>query len=466
MSGDTIAAIATPPGEGGIAVVRISGPAAIDVAESCFAGPRKLRQTPGHTACVGSLIDDKKSPVDEVVCTVYRGPNSYTGEDVVEVSCHGGAFVTRRVLETLLGAGARMAEPGEFTKRAFLNGRIDLAQAEAVADLIRASSDAAHRSSVAQLEGALSGKVKSLRDGLAEVLGMLELELDFAEEGLEVADRTKVLDLLGSSREALENLLATYRYGRIYREGVKVVLAGAPNVGKSSLLNALLNQDRAIVTDIPGTTRDTLEETIIIGGVMFRLVDTAGVRQVSDPVEAEGVRRAEREIGEADVILFVLDASRPVSREDIGLSKRVLALTSNAPGKLVMLVNKADIEVGRFSLDGLRNSSETDSRVLRTSALVGTGLNELRDTLRNLVLEGNSLSGDSSVTITNARHYSSLLRAKGSLNKAEESFQSGMSGEFVAVDLRASIDNLGEIIGAVTTDDILNSIFSKFCIGK
>lgn len=463
---DTIAAIATPVGEGGISVIRISGPSAILLAARGFRGKTNLTAADSHTIHVGEFLDAAGDPIDQVVAGVFREPSSYTGEHVVELSCHGGVFVTRRILETLIGFGARLAQPGEFTKRAFLNGKIDLSQAEAVADLIRAKSERSHTASLRQLKGELSKRITAIRDALVEITGLLELELDFVEENLEFADKNKLMAQVDSALSQIASLVGTYHSGRLYRDGVRVVLAGMPNVGKSSLLNALLRENRAIVTDIPGTTRDTIEESVVIQGVPFTIVDTAGLRETVDRVEQEGVRRSHDQVRSSDVLLLILDLSRSLEHEESALAERLVNDMRKESTPVILVLNKKDLGTG---LNGeLAQVAERlrPGGVVRISALTGDGLEELEETLVRTALGAGLHREDASITVTNARHYDALVRAETSLNMARESLLKNESNELVAVDLRAALDCLGEITGVVTTDDILNDIFSKFCIGK
>ncbi len=465
VNNDTIAAIATPIGEGGISVVRVSGPHAISVASHGFKGRTRLEDAPSHTAHYGKFVDTSGNPADEVVALVFRSPHSYTGEDVVEISCHGGILVTRRILELLLEHGARHAGAGEFTKRAFLNGRIDLSQAEAVADLIKAKSDRAHESSMQQLEGRLSRRIQTIRSKLIEALGLLELELDFVEDHLEFIDKSKVAELLESTLAELTAMADTYKAGRVYREGLKVVLLGAPNVGKSSILNSLLNSDRAIVTDIPGTTRDVIEEALQIDGVLFRVVDTAGLRESNDPVEMEGMRRTTQQVSEADILLFVLDSSRPLDPSELRLAEEMVKQTKGSQRGIVVF-NKSDLPT---AINGVVVEKALHLATLPSaaiSALTGEGMDRLKDLLARSAINGLYNSTDDGITVTNIRHYEALRRSSESLVFALDSLRQGSSSEFIAVDIRASLDSLGEIIGIVTNEEILNSIFSKFCIGK
>ncbi|HLF19965.1 MAG TPA: tRNA uridine-5-carboxymethylaminomethyl(34) synthesis GTPase MnmE, partial [Bacteroidota bacterium] len=340
---DTIVALATPLGEGGISVIRITGPDAFHLTGKVFRGKSTIADAQSHTAHFGRIVDENEVALDQVVVVVFRSPNSYTGEDTAEISCHGGVLVTRKIIEALIRRGARHATPGEFTKRAFLNGKLDLSQAEAVADLIHAGSDVAYRSSLAQLHGNLSAKIQNLRNQLIESISLLELELDFVEDGIELIDKSKVIEQVRQAIGNADELTGSYQAGRIYREGVKVVIAGVPNAGKSSLLNALLNENRAIVTEIPGTTRDVIEEGLSIGGVMFKVADTAGVRETTNFIEQEGLRRTEAQSQNCDVLLLVMDASRDLSQQEqqsLGLLVR-----QKTPADAVKLValNKIDL---------------------------------------------------------------------------------------------------------------------------
>lgn len=461
---DVIAAIATPVGEGGIAVIRVSGKGVLGVVDSRFRGNVRLAEARTQTAHVGWIVDDSGGVLDEVVALVFRSPHSYTGEDVVEVSCHGGVWVTRRILESVIVAGARPAEPGEFTKRAFLNGRIDLSQAEAVADLIRARADRAHRTSLEQLGGKLSKQVTGIRDELVDACGLLELELDFAEENIEFTDKAVLARKLASVIGTLEGLIRSYRYGKVCREGVKVVLSGKPNVGKSSLLNALLNENRAIVTEVPGTTRDVIEEDLIIEGVLFRVVDTAGLRETADIVEQEGVKRSENQILNSDILLLMFDLSESVGEIERRLLERILQKIDRGQTGCLVVQNKMDL-VSNGTPDPMLEFIDGYPRV-KISALKGTGLESLRKELVNLALGGDKGLLEEGVTVTNNRHKEALDKARNHLQLALRSLGDGQSGDFIAMDLRSALDFLGEIVGVVTTDDILNAVFSKFCIGK
>ncbi len=455
---DTIAAIATPLGEGGISVIRISGSEAFSIGDKVFMGKGWLQDGISHTAHFGKMVDREGKYVDEVVATIYRAPNSYTGEDVVEFGCHGGYLVTQKALTAVITAGARNAEPGEFTKRAFLNGKMDLSQAEAVGDLIHSRSEAAYRSSVRQLSGELSRELKGIRDELLNLASLLELELDFSEEDVEFANRQLLRDRLEKAGESLDRLLKSYSVGKVYREGVFVTITGKPNVGKSSLLNALLQEDRAIVSAIPGTTRDTITESISIDGVLFRLTDTAGLRETTDSIERLGVERAEKEASEADVILLVMDYGE---RDHNGTEPIYdqLKFACKAKGvKLAKVWNKIDL----YKTQSPRSPNRATEFYI--SALTGEGVESIKHGLSRMMLSEGINEG--SVVVTNARHEGALRRARESLGLALRTLGEGKSGEFVALDLRSGLNAMGEITGEVTTDDILNNIFSKFCIGK
>jgi tRNA modification GTPase len=457
----TIAAIATPAGEGAISVIRLSGETAFACIANRFKGKHNLTEVQSHTAHYGYIVEENGKIIDEVVCTVFRGPHSFTGEDTVEISCHGGIHVTRRVLECLIYAGARSAKPGEFTQRAFLNGKLDLSQAEAIADLIQAQSDKSHRTALNQLEGSLSKQIHAIREQLVTSLGLLEMELDFVEDDIDLIDKIKFTELLEREASAIDWLLSTYKYGKIVRDGISVALVGVPNAGKSSLLNALLNEQRAIVTNIPGTTRDFIEEKILLEGILFRLIDTAGLRETHDPIEEEGVSRTWKIIKNAEIILLVHDFTMPFLKEEIQLIESAKTINPNLKA-LLIANNKIDL-----ALESKTQIHQVDGcSSVKTSALCHTGLEDLKKALIDQVLGQIATENMETVTITNKRHYGALLRAKESLTAALESTNLNESNEFIAVNLRAAIDSIGEIVGIVTTEDILNSIFSKFCIGK
>jgi tRNA modification GTPase len=421
-----------------------------------FLGGAELSTVSSHTAHLGFIVDRDRSPVDQVVCTVFHAPHSYTGEHVVEISCHGGMLTSRRIVEELIAHGARSAAPGEFTKRAFLNGKMDLAQAEAVADLIHARSDAARRASLEQLQGHLSAEVRAIRQSLMDAVGLLELELDFAEDGYEFVDRKKIQGALGEAVARVDRLTRSYLVGKIYRDGVRLVLAGAPNAGKSSLLNALLRESRAIVTEVPGTTRDVIQESLSIGGVLFRVADTAGLRHTEDPVEREGVQRTRDQLSTADVVVWVVDLSAP--------TPPALELDQTTGSRLLLALNKCDlVPEGKSTVE--KHLPSQAPRV-RISALTGEGIGQLEEAMLRIAVgtpKGDVAEG---TTVTSTRHLSALTKAGESLKLAQSALESGKSGEFVSLDLRAALNSLSEITGEITTDDIMNSVFARFCIGK
>jgi tRNA modification GTPase len=457
----TIAAIATPIGEGAISVIRVSGESAVDKVASRFEGKYNLAKAKSQTVHVGRMRNGRGEIVDDVVCTVFRAPRSYTGENTVEVSCHGGIHVTRRVLECILETGVYPAEPGEFTQRAFLNGKLDLSQAEAIADLIQAQSDKAQQTSLDQLEGTLSKQIHTVRNQLVESLGLLELELDFSEEGIALIDKKKVENLFTLGILELNQLIKTYKYGKVWREGVRVALVGVPNAGKSSLLNALLKENRAIVTSIPGTTRDFIEEKMTISGILFRMIDTAGLRETEDIVEKEGVQRTYKIIKGSDIVVLVHDSTKLITQDESSFLESMRKENKNRQGFLIVN-NKIDLKKESMPF---KNIPENTS-VVETSAVNIVGIERLKDALYKKILDKTQAETNESVIITNERHYSALLKAEQRLSSALESLKTGESEEFIAIDLRAAIDSIGEIVGIVTTEDILNSIFSKFCIGK
>jgi len=460
---DVIAAIATPLGEGGISVIRASGNHVLAVVDKNFRGKESLVLVTTHTAHFGLFVDMHEKVIDQVVATVFHGPHSYTGEDTVEISCHGGIYVTQKILEAVLLSGARIASAGEFTQRAFLNGRMDLSQAEAVADLIRSRSEVSHQASISQLQGSLTNKIKELRNRLLDFSSLLETELDFSEEGIGLTDRRRLEVDAESLVSDIQSMIETYEIGRIIRDGVRVALIGRPNVGKSSILNCLLDEDRAIVTHIAGTTRDTIEESITIGGVMFTIVDTAGIRQSSDFVEIEGIRRTEQEILESDLLLLVVDSGCGFVDEDMAIMLRISEICGNT-NSIILLLNKIDLGIDTESsfpesLRGIDN--------FRVSAKYHLGLQDLKGCLLRRAFSGvqkNAFEGG--FAITSLRHRAALEHAKKNLEDALRDLRINMSNEFVAANLRIAWTNLGEIVGILTPADVLNNIFSKFCIGK
>lgn len=438
---ETIAAISTPFGEGGIAVIRLSGPGAAGVAGRVFRGGRPVAALPPRVQHFGAIADEH-GVLDEVLLTVFRAPASYTGEEMVEISCHGGILVTRRILELLLANGARAAGPGEFTQRAFLNGKMDLTQAEAVMDLIRAQTDLGLRAATEQLEGRLGERVRAIREGLLNLLAHVEAHIDFPEEDIDPETGAALRARLDGTLRELGELLRTADQGRVLREGVRTVIYGAPNVGKSSLLNRLLGAERAIVSEVPGTTRDSIEEVINLRGIPVRLVDTAGVRETGCAVEREGIARTLRHIERADLVLHVVDASRPRGGE-------------TDPAHLLVL-NKIDLgeDPGWDGVEGAR-----------ISCVVGNGIEPLLDAILERAM-GSSYTGGGHAVAINARHQACLKTAAQFAGAARRALDDGLSPEFVALELRSALDAVGDVVGRAGTEELLGRIFSTFCLGK
>ena len=457
---DTISAIATAIGEGGIGIVRVSGSKAAVIASQLFAAKtgKPLTAELSHRAVYGTVIDpDSGQKIDEALLLLMRAPKSYTCEDVAEFHCHGGPVPLQQVLELTLKAGARLAEPGEFTKRAFLNGRLDLAQAEAVIDIIRAKTDTSLKAAMGNLSGRLSTEVKALRQDVLRMIAQLEAAIDFPEEDIEEAAAGEVAQLIQMVDARLAALLATAQTGRILREGLATVIIGKPNVGKSSLLNALLREKRAIVTDVPGTTRDIIEEYVNIRGIPLRIIDTAGIRETTDIVEQIGVERARELVNQADLILLLLDSSTPLSAED----KAVLALLAGK--QAVVLINKSDLPV---QLATAEIAAYTAGRlVLRISVTQDQGLVELEQAIADMVYSGQVSQGEAAF-VSNVRQADALRQAQGRLAEALATIEAGMPPDCIVVDLRAAWEKLGEITGDTVGEDIIEQIFTQFCIGK
>ena len=466
---NTICAIATPAGLGATAMIRISGSEAFSIASTLFSEKSGFDGLEPNRAKFASIydvvetqniasprirnVDDKRVLLDQVVVTKFAAPHSFTGEDVVEISCHGSVYIQQRIIELLIAHGCRMAAPGEFTQRAFLNGKLDLPQAEAIADLIEAQSETAHHAAMRQLQGELSGKMAVLREKLLQMASLLELELDFSEEEVEFADRTTLLDLLGHIKTEVNQLLQSYKWGTMLKNGIPVAIVGEPNVGKSTLLNAILQQERAIVSDIPGTTRDTIEDTFMLNGTLFRFIDTAGIRESSDAIERLGIERSLDTIRRAAVILWIFDARKTEQAVKTEIDKIENSFKSDDK-KIILIGNKTDL---------VANKSEEVGNAIYISAKKGENIDLLLKEIDSFVRD----SGLRDVTLlTSERHQALLSSILASIERTETGLRQQLPTDLVAEDVRMALHDLGELTGTVSTDDILNNIFGKFCIGK
>ncbi|MBI4659326.1 MAG: tRNA uridine-5-carboxymethylaminomethyl(34) synthesis GTPase MnmE [Verrucomicrobia bacterium] len=456
MLDDTIAAISTPLGEGGLAIIRLSGPEALRIADGCFApvGQRSLKPTAAatHTIQYGRIVQGGRI-VDEVLLSVLRAPRTYTREDMVEISCHGGLLPAKLVLDTLLENGARLAEPGEFTKRAFLHGRIDLTQAEAVADLIHSRTELALAAANEQLAGKLAKRIHELRDEMVKTLAHIEAHIDFPEEDIAPDTKEQLLDRLTNAVAFMDRLLRTADEGQILRRGIRAAIVGRPNVGKSSLLNQLLGRDRAIVSPLAGTTRDTIEETANIRGLPVIFIDTAGLRRSGDMIELEGMRRSRETLRKAELILHVFDASEPLTPEDESY------LAEFAPKNRIVVRNKIDLP-GRLSLPANLNAPGVD-----VCCVTGQGIETLKDAIKEMIWAG-KIGAEMLEVMINSRHQDALQRARAATIRTIEALRSDLTLELVALDLRLATNAVGEIVGKTATEDLLDSIFSQFCLGK
>jgi tRNA modification GTPase len=453
---DTIVAVATPPGIGAIGVIRLSGSSAIDIANNLFPS-KDLSKQSSHTLHVGYLKYEGKI-IDEVVISIYKNPTSYTAEDVVEISCHGSPFVQQQVIHSIISKGARLAKPGEFTQRAFLNGKLDLTQAEAVADLIASNTHASKNAALNNIRGGFSEILKNLREQLIQFSSLIELELDFSEEDVEFADRKKFIELIEHIAASTKKLLNSFKLGNVVKNGVSVAIVGKPNAGKSTLLNTLLNDNRAIVSEIAGTTRDTIEEVININGILFRLIDTAGIREhVTDTIENMGVLKSLQKIKEADIVLYLFDVNTTES-DELEMIQKDLAKQNK---KFILVANKYDIIEEGESLFRLSTSLRD---VQYISAKKTIGIEELKNQLFLSVTENKTLAEN--IIVTNLRHYEALQHVAESLNDITAGIKNNISGDLLALDIRHCLYYLGEITGEITNEDRLDYIFSKFCIGK
>ncbi|MBK7104898.1 MAG: tRNA uridine-5-carboxymethylaminomethyl(34) synthesis GTPase MnmE [Ignavibacteriae bacterium] len=446
---ETIAAIATPIGIGAISVIRVSGPESIVSVSKIFKGKTDLNSAKSHTIHYGNVVDNNYEEIDDVLVSVFINPHSYTGENSVEISTHGSPLVTNKILERLIKENVRLAEPGEFTKRAFLNGRIDLSQAEAVIDIINSRTNASLKGARNQFDGLLSQKIDSLRQSLVNTSSLIELELDFAEEDIEFVSFDNVKKEIKNIVYEIEKLIDSYKFGKILVDGINVVFVGKPNVGKSSLLNYLVKESRAIVSHIPGTTRDVIREEVSIDGILFRLFDTAGIRISEDEIEKEGVSRSRNAVSNADIVVLISDVNSQFPKD---LYNELLLITTEE--KIIFVLNKIDL-----------NEKVEDNEQIGISAKTGEGIEKFLSTLKEKSF-GSETFSEKSAIVSNLRHKTALEKTKEHLLKSIDSIDEKLSGEFISVDLRNAESALGEIIGKVTSEDILNNIFSKFCIGK
>ncbi len=459
---DTICALSTPPGIGAIAVIRLSGPLSLSISGRFFRSTKPnftVEQFETHTAHFG-YFGTENELIDEVVLTVFRNPHSYTGDDIVEISCHGSEYIQQRVLEVLIDAGARMAREGEFTLRAFLNGRLDLSQAEAVADLISSRSKVAHDLALSQIRGGFSQRIKDMRGQLLDLASLLELELDFSEEDVEFADRTRLKDLMNGIITEMTILASSFTLGNVIKKGIPVAIIGKPNVGKSTLLNALLNEERAIVSEIPGTTRDTIEDTFTTSGITFRFIDTAGLRShTTDTIETIGITRTYEKIKEASVILYLFDISTITANEIEELKTEFRDHIDNPEKQFLLIGNKIDLMLEVPS----HITALFDLETIFISAKRKENINLIIERLVQTVKTANI--GDQAI-VSNARHYDSITSTLSALGEASEGLEENIPTDLIATDIRSALHHLGEITGEVTTEDILGNIFGKFCIGK
>lgn len=453
----TITAISTPLGIGGIAVIRISGDKAVEIADKIYSGRKKLSECKSHTVHYGFIKNEKGEKIDEVLVTVMKAPKTFTREDVVEISTHGGSSVAVSVLDAVIRAGAYAAEPGEFTKRAFLNGRIDLSQAEAVIDIINSTNDLARKNALSQLEGTLSKEIASVRGDLVHLAASMQVAIDYPDEDLEDITVSDIRNTAQNCLERVEKLLSTADSGKIIRDGIKVCIVGKPNVGKSSLLNSLAREERAIVTDIAGTTRDVIEEYINLNGIPLVLVDTAGIRKTDDTVEKIGVERSRRSIEEADLVILMIDGSTFFGDEDIEV------INATKDKKRIVLINKTDL--GQSKYTEAVKSKIGESPVLEVSAKTGIGLDKLSDEIKKVYKLGEIVKSDGAV-ITNMRHKTSLINAGEALKRVVEAIDMNIPQDIASIDINLAIEALGEITGETVSDDIVSEIFHNFCVGK
>ncbi|WP_108805649.1 tRNA uridine-5-carboxymethylaminomethyl(34) synthesis GTPase MnmE [Aquimarina sp. Aq107] len=462
ISQDTIVALATPAGAGAIAVIRVSGKDAVTICAPIFRSikGKDLNKQKSHTIHLGHIIDNERV-LDEVLLSLFKGTTSYTGEPTVEISCHGSSYIQQEIIQLLLRKGCRTANAGEFTLRAFINGKLDLSQAEAVADLIASDSEASHQIAMQQMRGGFSNEIQKLRDELLNFASLIELELDFAEEDVEFANRSQFQDLISRITKVLKRLIDSFAVGNVIKNGIPVAIVGEPNVGKSTLLNALLNEERAIVSDIAGTTRDTIEDEINIGGIGFRFIDTAGIRDTKDVVESIGIKKTFEKIEQAQVVIYLIDSSA-LTVDSLKLLKTEIGKIKNKyPQKpLIVVANKVD-KLNESEISSLTSEIEN---IHLLSAKQNIGVEELQSKLLDFVNTG-ALRNDETI-VTNSRHYDALLKALEEIQKVQYGIDNGLSGDLMAIDIRQALYHFGEITGEITSDDLLGNIFANFCIGK
>lgn len=455
---DTIAALATAPGMAAIAVIRVSGPESFSIVKSCFKGSNPQKAA-SHTVHLGYILDENQDTIDQVLLTLFKAPHSYTGEDTVEISCHGSTFIQQSILNRLIDQGARAAGRGEFTFRAFINGKLDMTQAESVADLIAAESRAETQLALSQLKGGISTEITELKAQLIHFASMLELELDFGEEDVEFADRTQLKNLLNKAIDRIQTLLDTFKLGNAIKNGISTVIAGRPNAGKSTLLNVLLQEERAIVSDIPGTTRDTIEEVLHIEGIPFRLIDTAGIREAQDQIETIGIQRTHDKILQSSILLYVFD----ITELNPSQVQSDIAVLKHPDLEIILIPNKMDLNPYAhpedYVMEGIRRSD-----IIPTSARNNMNIIYLKERLLQSIVQDNTLL--SQHIITNSRHVACLQQVKDHLTRALGQIDSNSGHELIAMDIRQALHYLGEITGEISTDDLLESIFTRFCIGK
>ena len=454
---DTITAIATPAGSGAIAIIRLSGKKSIEIADKIFTSKNKtkLTKTPANKVIFGKITDKNNNTIDEVLTTVFRAPNSYTGEDSIEIACHGSIYIQQKIIELLLNNGAKLASPGEFTQRAFFNGKLDLSQAEAVGDLIAATTETANRLAIQQMKGKYSETLNNLRNKLLNFVSLIELENDFAEEDVEFADRTQLNKIINEVNSLITNLIESFSYGNAIKNGIPVAITGKPNAGKSTLLNALINENRAIVSEIPGTTRDTIEEVLNINGFQFRFIDTAGLRKTNDKIEKIGVKKTYEKINKSNIFIYLFDINNTATTE---LQKDLNQFNTNIP-KLI-IANKIDLTNKKT----INKFKEIDTEILFISAKQNKSIDKIKNKLLEFVKD--KLQNPNDIIITNARHYEALLKAQQAITQTINSLQNNISSDLIALDIRNAIFYIGEITGEISNDDILGNIFKNFCIGK